>query len=1391
MQNSVNQHTSQPPPQPERNPSAQRAEELRRQLHEHFSDPGPDTKPGLFNDPQPKQIEILGSERERSYRYDSLISSDAFRFAPNLEPAGRRQWPGMNLGVEIALAQAVNSLLGGLAGKTTIQLRPEYHPFFGIQAAGLGAKSILLDSREVPHVEQLIRGTSDVSVDGAIAAEQRARDLGWRIDPERPIDAILSSSHTADLLPLIARARCKIDERVWNNLSLEEQQHNILVALREICRDSEPFYGYDYMRTESIEPAAYMIRALEVMGPIGLRSSLISALRYCDPACPTSDDVGNVSLLYHHIYSRFLHSDIRDSRFVEKLHAVMCQTADREAQQAALTRLCFKYGHTLEDAAFDDHSIDVICCGWGLDFLENAGDFIRHASRLLTSDGLLAGYVKVENAHGARRDLRTPEKLSRFLSAAGFSHPVLIAEEPLGKGIVSNIDRVGITFFARPDAETASSSAKNYFFSPPATSLFESSERTPLSQYVQRPIIPIEPIRQQGADLAECCTLLTRDPEGLSSLMLTLFGEDFSPLGPEDCANVVLTLRGRALESDICLPDELDRKTRDGLAEYLQQQKQVYGLLSDVSSFVSALNRSEQTGEIEDRLCERGVLLGLPALGSWLRGIKSATSRSALSAEATDQLQQSIASMTRELEDRGELFRLHRRLERKVESLHALMLDQERGEAFLPAAILLQRYFLDQQMWCHLQLDTGARIVASLGTIEQRRQFDFTDERSLYVYERLASDMSHVGVCMATDDESDPLFAVFLVPLGERACAIREAFAHPETLSPLLKQQWEGDETTQQILEALCHAVSAHEMAHLISSSETIAAFMQIAYGRAPYETVRIYLDLAVQGKSDFISNALSRGRASDLDRHVAAGSRLTATLLHEVLTDGSLTSLQEERIKLLLRQDQNGFWELTSDRAQSERPLIEETLALLGDERMRRTAHEFLRMEDAPLQPRASLEITVPLPLPDIPSKQSLPTVWRPFLSKPASSNSAAILEELLSLPSGHERLDAFRDLARNVAAVAPEDAVKLIEAVDWSYGQAIAYLTVARALVARDEPSAAIGVLERADRLLAPVPTVISPIFPYYSEFGEALMVYADLMSLKLELRLTDQVRDVGCRVIQCLNTHELEHPRALNLLHDTADLLFRAGDSAGGRDAMRTLSRLLQEAAGAGSFVGGSWDEKIELLRFMHGPPRIRKHALSTLMIKHGEKLATLEDVCDSAEHRPFGRRERILMEHWIERIGTGLGTKSLHTGKSQDYEHLKFGLLQYDFGLREGGLKNIEAAIARRRELSEQRDDYAAYEGGFLLDAVTGMLKHDELLPRALQIARSINNDFKSRAQALRAFMHNRIEKFRTADGEARARYADQARDLASEAIECSVSRLDKLVLENIREHLTKK
>ena len=1366
-----------------------RGEELLHQLHLHFSDPGPETKNSVFDMPQQRQIEVFNGTENRSYRYDRIYSEQSKCFLRGLAPLYRAQHPGMNLAVESELVRVTKSILGGLEGKNVVHLRPEYFPFFGLQAATLGANTRLIDSRTIPHIEALIRGSAPHSLEAVIDAEQRSRDIRDRRLFDKGINTVLAAMPLAKLASSIAQSEHKLSPEVWSGLSLAEQNHYILSTFATMGHNMLQYYGFDLQRTD-VDTAAFVVRALEEGGETLLRDKVSflfhdGFLRSSSTQALSENEY--TSLAYSNIYGRIVEYTT-DSNFISRVQQVMCQSDDPQLIDAAMSRLTFQYGSNLGNAGVAAGSVDALFCGWGLDHLENIGDFLDNARRAISPEGLLVGYVKRENTGSARRDLRTPEKLSRFLAAAGFSAPIIVVEEPEHPGDFSNRQNPGLLYFARPDEQHAQLETRRIYLQAPASKIFSDANDPKLTEMSPSSITPLLSVTCEAPDLESCALLLESSPGALEEITTALYGENLASLDSTDCSNVALALRWHRVEGDCEIPESVDTNVAVALKAYLDRQMQVYGLLTDVKQFVTSLNRYENTETIEATIVERAKLLDVPQFMSWLRGIKYGSQRTDLSADALESLRKELSSLESAAEDAGNSFRFSRDSGRTLENLLSGFLTAERDEAFFPGAKLLFDYFAEEQMWCDLTLAPGGLIEASLGTVDQHRAFEFNGDRLVvnYVNERLSRNFERLGVCLQMGEESEPITAVFLATAAEQAGKLHKSLANEEP-GPLIAKQWNAKTSAQEILEDLCHSIAAHELMHLITPSEIGAAFAEVGFGRVPYESLRGMLDMTVGGPSNFISRALTRGSDAERDKYVSAGALVIGTLLSAALSKGTLELTQEQRLKQLITPVEGGFFLLNWEKVRSERHLIETILSSLDEGEIRQITQSSVMGTDQDDLKRANIELSTPLPLPTFHQSSRGSADWSPALSQIETDREIkAIVKQVLLVANPGYRLASFLQTATQLARVSSSDAQQFINSVEWEYAQGRAAVEVAKILVDRGNSKTALEFLRSGERLLAPQPFATSDSFPFYSSFGDTFLIFDDLMSVKLSLGLQDEAIQSCRHFLNILNYSDVDPQVGQRYSRKISRILFEVGDRDGGRVALRTLQRFVASEKESSS----EHSTESDLIGFAYGPKKVRMAALSRLMIHQEKNFEILNRACKSrVSHLVNNAAEFALLNHWIDRYGHSIGVHTTEVSERiDDYSLMEFAELQYRLGRHGEALKNVERALDIRRRLSENSEDYRRHHDEFLKHAVVWMTGFDELMPRALNLARSIESDFASRTEALRAILENRMHKASTAETHERAVFLAQAEGLIREILGYAGTQLDRLVLERYLQNI---
>ncbi len=808
------------------------------------------------------QYEIVGDTVLETYRYNPILENDKFDIDEQISTPHNWDWPGLNLYVEKGLAKIVDDMVD-LEGRTVVSFRPEYYPFFGIFTAKKGARTILVDSRPIPTVEDLINIGRQYSHDLAQAAEQKWREGVGREDVIAAENQSLLSSTELGLISAVVRSRQHISPEVWDNLTDLERSYYVFEWINEnpsFSLAANQYFGGSGSLSVEDKGLFYSIPESQRF-PFVLKfvEENFDELMSRETWYVARDLVGErvrqalspdeeFSMAVEEIYGKLVADKFwnaivsgkrpSDARIQEAILETLFQSTEINDHERIRTNLNYRYGKELGQADIPDESVDVLFSGWGLDYLENSVDFAANAARILKDDGLFVGYVKKEaEGQERKRNLADPRVLREVLERCGFGEIVIVHKKDF-EGGHTNVKDVGYIFFARKAIiPTSSQTGLIPVTDIPDSALFPKAQREEAQISPAPERRPIEKTWGSEVILDGLVDVLKTRPEDIKLITDAIYGPNVTPVSEGDLKNILMGMYCKYADINTALANipGLSAEFTESMTQYYLKQEQVDFLLKDLNEAFLRINRFEDTSDIEETIRLRAEVLGTPDILVHFQRMKGILASTELSQEVRAMLDKAQEEVRKAYsQDPGHPWVYENAFGENIILFTSLERRRQLGELVKA----LSDYFLEYGLSFHIRLDDKSTIQASIGRVHKVAIYDYLDrEHQVYFVDQTISimDKNTQALYAEGSNGADERKFVFLDRVEGSAKLFVDRLRWFEDVPILIRQEWGDLKDQGQIIRDIIEHSSIHEIQHTYGTGELGSYLAELAFGPTPY----------------------------------------------------------------------------------------------------------------------------------------------------------------------------------------------------------------------------------------------------------------------------------------------------------------------------------------------------------------------------------------------------------------------------------------------------------------------------------------------------------------------------------------------------------------------------
>ncbi len=1319
------------------------------------------------------QYEIIGSEFSQTHRYDPFFDGDTFYPDKNSGGPDGRAWPGMNLYAERALADTAEKLVGSLEGKTVVHFRPEFYPFFAVHAAKKGARSILVDTRAIAQVKELINGERTYSKEQSRSAEQKLREAHGRKDFESAEEQMFWTLPSSEKIAIFVRQHLKIDERLWSSLTPAERSHYIFKFIDDggilLTRHLSEYYGgkgYNnlednvvYFDLPQSQRFPYTLSYLEENLDEELRENISYTISWLVNE-KVQDKLSQdelFSMAFDQVYSKLLPTQFWNKYFSgEKVPEAetqreilnsMLQSTSKKDHAKIKKNLVYEYGHGLGDSDIPDGSVDVLFSGWGLDYMENSVDFATNAARILKEEGIFIGYVKTDSGLGsnAKRNIATPEPLREALEKCGFSETVIVFQKGYENGSTSFED-IGMLFFAKKSKQENKNTDLITTDGLPNSFLVETPthERTSVPALERR---KIERTWNEDLTIKDVVSILKENPEDLALITAVVYETPITPTSDLDIENIVrgIGIKFEDLNSILGNINGVSPEIFEKLKDYFGKQEQVNFLLKDFSEAFIKINTFEDTTEIENTISIRSEVLGNSQILEHFQRIREVLLSSSLSPEIQELLNKAQANVYEAMDNDPN--HSHVYIENlKSNEIYYSSLD--RRIKLKETEELLAAYFLNFDYSFHIDLDDKSTIEASIGRIHKIAQYDyFGDQHLVYFVDQsisLASEEIN-GLNVRNIDSSDRK-VVYLDQISESLETFMGILVYVRDEMPILVlQEWDNityledydenkkrkDEKLKELTNDIVQQISIHEIQHSYNTGELGSFLAELAFGDTPYYglyvTIGQLYELADE-KSGFDSMMRELGRIHESE-HLKAAIEILPAYLDAAVRSGKLSKTLSEKISTAYTKNEAGHLSLHKNNAVKISKDLMKAVSYLTREEIQVIAIDQLREKFGITTESMPRELTSNIPLlnyKDL-NSASLPTQIEFDNIEDFSLSIQRAIRLALGSESNLERSKKLSSLSIAVSSQSVDEAVRLARNIPQKFQKQKAFIEIARTALASGDKIKALEILNETEQIFEEGKSYIGEDYPIYEALGNRFFFYRELTEIMQGLEMKHDafvfLTKVERALIDSSDPTDV-HISTFDTLIDIASRKAKLGYKEDALELLSTLSDFVNlnsakyfpdEAASTGIFlarieINGDKQNGKSIAAKLPKTMEIGQHFSEANYARAVEVLANLD--C----------REELLLEY--------VRLKNV----SEKINFNNFAILAdalYRVGEKEKARELRKLAFENKVKESEEHtrpDDW-----GFQFQTLK-LIKHDELLDEAVAVAMQIS-DFSNRSKYL--------------------------------------------------------
>jgi hypothetical protein len=1112
-------------------------------LHEILPEPPEEETRSRWRDGERRRCQFEETEdgTTETYRYDPIFTNEKFDMDHEIDAPHNGDWPGLNLYVEKGLASIIEQI-HGLEGKTVVSFRPEYYPFFGLQAAKKGAKSILVDGRTIPTVEDLVNNNLQYSHELAKEGEQKWREGVGREEVIATENRALLASSKLELISTVVRDRQKISPEVWDNLTDFEKSYYVFewidenpsfsLAVNKYFGGSASLFSQEPNRFYEIpenQRFPFVLKFLEENFDQLMSNETWYVARnlVSDKVRNTLSDneffSGAIEDIYFKLVGyKFMKSRTKptDTQVQEAIVETLFQSKNPEDHDRIRTNMDYRYGKELGQAEILDRGADILFSGWGLDYLENSVDFVANAARILKEDGLFVGYVKKEHSgQSCKRNLTKPDYLRETLQKCGFEETVIVHKKEF-EGI-TRIKDIGYVFFARKSdnsipLETGLIPTTDI----PNSGLFPKAqkEEVPITPAIQRR--PVTKRWEQDVNLDSLVESFGSNDVSLVSN--SLYGSKIASPNRDDLKNIIRGLYCQYGDVDSITENVqgLSESFQTTLIQYSLKQQQVELLLEDLNEAFTRINRFEDTTDVEQAIVERAATLGDGKISDYLNKVKDVLATTKLSPEVQtdlDKAQEKVRTSLREAyENHSNPHEWH--YERAFKDNEIFFTSIERRKQLNEVVKALNDYFFDFDYSFHMNLDSKSTIQTSIGRIHKVATYDYFDKKHqvLFVDQTISMMDEKIQALYTEAVEGTPERKyVFLDRINDSTKKFVEGMKKRDDLPTLVRKQWGGLEDPKQVVRDIAHHASIHEIQHAYGTGELGSYLAELAFGETPYYDLFTKTSMLFELADDkhmggLIASVMrAMGKISESE-HLQAATALLPHYLDAAVESGKLSVVLEEKICSVYDKNAAGHLSLDKEKALRENKAVMEALTYLDASEIRNIATGLMQnrfgmtFENYPKELTANTPLIVNGTLEEEIKPHNLALIEVSYdtpKSVTLALRKAAYIEDPLT--QSHQ----ISDLATIVGDSDIDQALDLARTIKQRFPRERALVNVACQAAEKGCPAKATTILREAEASINEIKKGVGENFNFFSKLGDSFLMYQELVELKNRLGLQDE--------------------------------------------------------------------------------------------------------------------------------------------------------------------------------------------------------------------------------------------------------------------------------------------